>query len=139
MYEIGNRTSFTKVKKEDQQYLLDAYIDDIEMTEAADALSSDSEECDSEAEEPDQPNQELDDDDEYSRSQLSEEKSAKNSQLAVGYKHDRSFVVRGSKIGVFRHGEENTLKHSSTINAIKDMDGTIFSPRKIMLHEQDSR
>ncbi len=26
-----------------------------------------------------------------------------NKSLAVGYKHDRSFVVRGSQIGVFKH------------------------------------
>src|SRR5712671_331671 len=30
-------------------------------------------------------------------------KEGRNSQLSVGYKGDRSYVVRGDKIGVFRH------------------------------------
>lgn len=33
----------------------------------------------------------------------------KNSALAVGYKSDRSFVVRGDKIGVFRHTRDDGL------------------------------
>ena len=34
---------------------------------------------------------------------------AKNSALAVGYKSDRSFVVRGDKIGVFKHTQNDGL------------------------------
>jgi len=33
----------------------------------------------------------------------------KNSALAVGYKSDRSFVVRGDKIGVFKHTQDDGL------------------------------
>jgi hypothetical protein len=54
-----------------------------------------------------------------------------NSQLAVGYKHDRSFVIRGSKIGVFRHDEYNQLEHMATINSAKKKGGILFSPNKV--------
>ncbi|KAJ2494339.1 Vacuolar import and degradation protein 27, partial [Coemansia sp. RSA 2052] len=63
---------------------------------------------------------------------------AKNSMLAVGYKHDRSFVVRGSRIGVFRHGENDDIEFDTTINRIDDTRGTEFTPSSVMLHEQDS-
>ncbi|KAJ2887008.1 Vacuolar import and degradation protein 27, partial [Coemansia aciculifera] len=64
--------------------------------------------------------------------------SAKNSMLAVGYKHDRSFVVRGSRIGVFRHGENDDIEFDTTISRIDDTRGTEFTPSSVMLHEQDS-
>ncbi|KAJ2346645.1 Vacuolar import and degradation protein 27, partial [Coemansia sp. RSA 2671] len=63
---------------------------------------------------------------------------AKNSMLAVGYKHDRSFVVRGSRIGVFRHGENDGIEFDTTISRIDDTHGTEFTPSSVMLHEQDS-
>jgi hypothetical protein len=68
---------------------------------------------------------------------LNENKNTKNSQLAVGYKHNRSFVVRGDKIGVFRHTDDDKLEFSATINNVGTLDGQYFSPRKVMLHEQD--
>ncbi|KAJ2351585.1 Vacuolar import and degradation protein 27, partial [Coemansia sp. RSA 2611] len=58
--------------------------------------------------------------------------------LAVGYKHDRSFVVRGSRIGVFRHGENDGIEFDTTISRIDDTHGTEFTPSSVMLHEQDS-
>ncbi|KAI5305539.1 vacuolar import and degradation protein 27, partial [Ascosphaera atra] len=60
-----------------------------------------------------------------------------NSQLAVGYKHDRSFVVRGSKIGVFKHTPNNNLEFSTTINKIETPRGKLFNPKKVMLHAED--
>ena len=60
-----------------------------------------------------------------------------NSQLAVGYKHDRSFVVRGNKIGVFRHTPENQLQFSTTISNVKTPKGKAFNPNKVMLHAED--
>jgi hypothetical protein len=69
---------------------------------------------------------------------LNENTKTKNSQLAVGYKHNRSFVVRGDKIGVFKHTDEDKLEFSATISNVASLDGQYFSPRKVMLHEQDS-
>jgi hypothetical protein len=34
---------------------------------------------------------------------------ARNSALAVGYNSDRSFVVRGDRIGVFKHTVDDNL------------------------------
>lgn len=87
----------------------------------------------------------LDDDDdvtsgELGRSQFDSLKGAKNSQLAVGMtRSDRSFVVRGDKIGVFKLDEDNDLQHVATINNIRTKDGAVFSPAKVMLHQQDAR
>ncbi|EPQ28398.1 uncharacterized protein PFL1_04225 [Pseudozyma flocculosa PF-1] len=61
-----------------------------------------------------------------------------NSQLAVGYKFDRSFVVRGDKIGVFKHTDDNRLEFDTTINKIATPKGKGFRPNKIMLHNQDA-
>merc|ERR1711939_887063 len=61
-----------------------------------------------------------------------------NSQLAVGYKHDRSFVVRGSKIGVFKHTPDNHLEFSTNISKVETPNGKLFSPKKVMLHAEDT-
>lgn len=61
-----------------------------------------------------------------------------NSQLAVGYKFDRSFVVRGNRIGVFKHNADDQLEFSTTIENIRTPKGKDFKPRKVMLHDQDS-
>jgi len=60
-----------------------------------------------------------------------------NKQLAVGYKHDRSFVVRGSKIGVFKHTPNNHLEFSTNISKVETPKGELFSPKKVMLHNED--
>ena len=77
------------------------------------------------------------DDVESENESTQEEDGNINSQLAVGYKHDRSFVVRGSKIGVFRHTSDNKLQFSTTINKIQTPKGALFSPKKAMLHSED--
>ena len=61
-----------------------------------------------------------------------------NEHLAVGYKHERSFVVRGNNVGVFRHTEDDKLKHSTTISNLKTKEGKSFKPSKVMLHSEDS-
>lgn len=79
-----------------------------------------------------------DDDNEYGKSQLRGNPGVHNSQLAVGYKNNRSFVVRGDKIGVFKHTDDDQLEFSAAINNVSTLGGQYFSPRKVMLHEQDS-
>ena len=46
---------------------------------------------------------------EYDVSDKIPDSDEKNSALAVGYKSDRSFVVRGDKIGVFKHTNKDQL------------------------------
>ena len=55
----------------------------------------------------------------------------------MGYKHDRSFVIRGSKIGVFKHTPNNHLEFSTNISKVETPKGQLFSPKKVMLHNED--
>ncbi|RHZ68261.1 hypothetical protein Glove_296g20 [Diversispora epigaea] len=127
MYETLNET---KAKEDEQEYLMNAYQDDIEMPDAdsSDQSETDEEETDSSDEESDyrqdkNPSGDTDD---------------VNSQLLVGYKHDRSFVLKGNKIGVFKHTDDDRLEFDSNISEIKKPGGKKFNPTKGMLHEEDS-
>lgn len=74
--------------------------------------------------------EEEEEEEEIEDEQAPEEKGVKNSALAVGYRHDRSFVVRGSQIGVFQHTPDNRLKFSTTIRNVRTPSGQRFQPRK---------
>ncbi|KAI8606138.1 VID27 cytoplasmic protein-domain-containing protein, partial [Dissophora ornata] len=63
--------------------------------------------------------------------------NSKNSQLAVGYK-DRSFVIRGSKIGVFSYNESDGLDFETTIKNLKNSKNKTIRPSKVLLHEEDA-
>ena len=82
-------------------------------------------------------------------------KEGRNSQLNVGYKGDRSYVLRGDKIGVFRH-KPDEVEYVASIANITDMKGKKFDPKNVrfplhslqspvyadeqaMLHQQDSK
>jgi hypothetical protein len=137
MFEVMNGIPFEKSKKEDESYLIEALAPEIEMTDA-DPLSADDNSSTNDEEE----DTEVDDDDdekENSRVSLRQDlnDSEKNSQLAVGYKHQRSFVIRGNLIGVFKNDLDN-VEYSTTIKNIQTPDGQLFSPAKVMLHDQDS-
>jgi hypothetical protein len=68
-----------------------------------------------------------------------EEKSGvKNSNLAVGTVKDRSYVVRGSRLGVFKH-DGSGLKYTTTIkNIASPSSKDVFSPKKVYLHKSDT-
>jgi hypothetical protein len=55
----------------------------------------------------------------------------RNSQLAVGYKGDRSYVVRGNNIGVFNHAAGNQVKYYATISKIATTKGKEFKPKEV--------
>ena len=59
-------------------------------------------------------------------------KEGRNSQLTVGYKGDRSYVVRGDKIGVFRHKPDD-VEYVASIANITDMKGKKFDPKNVRL------
>ncbi|CAH7671216.1 VID27 cytoplasmic protein-domain-containing protein, partial [Phakopsora pachyrhizi] len=63
-----------------------------------------------------------------------------NSQLAVGYKEDMSFVVRGDMIGVFQNQQSRgqQLKFMASIKELTTPEGRKLVPSKVMLHKQDS-
>jgi hypothetical protein len=132
LWETNTQEPFERVaKREDESWIFGAYDNDVEMEED-DGIT-------------DEDRMEFSDDDGADNSldndtfvQEEEQKGIKNSHLAVGYTHDRSFVVRGSRIGVFQH-TDNKLKFHTTIKHISDPSaGTVFSPKKVILHQQDS-
>lgn len=68
-------------------------------------------------------------------------KGEKNSQLTVGYRGDRSYVVRGNNIGVFSHtGDHGAVKYHATIAKIAHpKSNRAINPNEVMLHEQDTK
>lgn len=60
----------------------------------------------------------------------------RNSNLTVGTSKDRSYVVRGNKLGVFKLGK-NTFDYSTTISNLKDLKGDRFNPKDLILHQED--
>ena len=132
LWEQLNEAKWQKVDKNDQQYVLDAF-QDLNMEDAPTE-----EEADEEIVEDDGQRSEHYDSDESEDDVVVRDNDGNvNSKLAVGYKHDRSFVVRGSKIGVFKHTPNNNLEFSTNISKVETPKGKLFSPSKVMLHSED--
>ncbi|KAI1358441.1 VID27 cytoplasmic protein [Xylaria arbuscula] len=136
LWEQLNEQKWTKVKERERQYVLDAF-EDLTME---DATEEDEHEDESETDDTDdRPRSEHYDSDEEEEEDVEPQPQDDdiNTGLAVGYKHDRSFVVRGSKIGVFKHHPNNHLEFSTNISKVETPKGELFSPRKVMLHNED--
>ncbi|EMG45806.1 hypothetical protein G210_3987, partial [Candida maltosa Xu316] len=133
MYETLNREPWDKNKEQD--YFVDAFskvdINDDLTEEDVKDLEKDEEEEEEESEsEEEEPESTV-------KWESSNQKSEKNSNLAVGYAKDRSYVVRGNKIGVFSEGEDGQLNFQTAITNISDTHGKSFNPEKVLLHQQD--
>jgi len=140
VYEALNREKWSKVTAEDARYLLNPMLD-VEMTQALpldfdDSDSSESEDSDSEDSEKEK----------FTKSShatpkqsMFKEKQAKNQILSVGYKSDRSFVARGSSIGIFKtdtQGGDLDLVSETTLKFPKGGNQSRpFQLSKMMLHE----
>ncbi|KAJ4387504.1 Vacuolar import and degradation protein 27 [Gnomoniopsis smithogilvyi] len=143
LWEQLNEIKWTKVKDAERDYVAEAF-NDIAMEDAPpledeeevaeESASEDEEEND------DSPRSEHYDSDEEADDFETQPRGGKdvNSAIAVGYKHDRSFVVRGSKIGVFKHTPNNKLEFSTNISKVETPGGKLFSPKKVMLHNEDN-
>mmetsp|Transcript_18055 Transcript_18055/g.32338 ORF Transcript_18055/g.32338 Transcript_18055/m.32338 type:complete len:533 (+) Transcript_18055:66-1664(+) len=66
---------------------------------------------------------------------------SKNSYVEVGKANNRSFVVRGSEIGVFKNDNKSHggLGYVSKISEVRDTKGNLFSPEKAFLHDRDRK
>ena len=146
LWEHSNQTKWLKAKDTERDYVLDAFndlvLEDKDDEREADAREEDEQEeeeyYDQEEEEDDGQRSEHYDSDESEDDVITRDEDGNvNSQLAVGYKHDRSFVVRGSKIGVFKHTPDNHLEFSTSISKVETPNGKVFNPKKIMLHAED--
>ncbi|KAL0482282.1 vacuolar import and degradation protein 27 [Acrasis kona] len=154
VYESGTQLDFSKlglvdqefynesvnVKKEqsgsDSNYLESQDFMDF-MNQGGFVYSSD--------EEGDDERQEQDEESDYEEEECklkspvkSKSKNVKNSLLVDSYRHGRTFVVRGPNIGVFNRTKEDAVpEYLNTIQDVKTLDGTLFTPHKAMLHQQD--
>lgn len=143
LWEQLNETKWEKVKEREQEYITDAF-NDLPMD---DTVEDDEREEEAEEEEAEddvyedaddgQRSEHYDTDEDDDDVETKDKDGHVNSQLAVGYKHDRSFVVRGSKIGVFKHTPNNNLEFSTNISRVETPKGVLFSPKKVMLHNED--
>ncbi|PSK46465.1 hypothetical protein B9Z65_5433 [Elsinoe australis] len=140
LWEHLNQTKWAKAKDTDRDYVVDAFNDLVlEDEREAEAREEDEAEEEYDEEEDSAPRSEHYDSDESDDDVDPQDKDNTNinSQLAVGAKHDRSFVVRGSKIGVFKHTPDNHLEFSTNISKVATPKGKLFSPKKVMLHAGD--
>ncbi|KAI4184263.1 MAG: hypothetical protein L6R41_004867 [Letrouitia leprolyta] len=137
LWEQLNEVKWTKTTDDDRQYVLDAF-QDLTMEDAEDATKEDDEEEEVEELEGTRSTDDYDTDESGDDVVAKPDDGDINSQLAVGYKHDRSFVVRGSKIGVFKHTPNNNLEFSTNISKVETPGGKLFSPKKVMLHAEDT-
>ena len=134
LWEQLNETKWKKQDKDDQQYVLDAF-QDLTMEDAPPVVEEEEEE--DSPEDDGQRSEHYDSDESVDDIVTHDSDGNVNSKLAVGYKHDRSFVVRGSKIGVFKHTPNNNLEFSTNISKVETPKGKLFSPDKVMLHSED--
>ncbi|KAG9042402.1 hypothetical protein FS837_010912 [Tulasnella sp. UAMH 9824] len=146
LWENNNGVSWESAKKEDAAYAEQAYNDqDVEMADAY-PESEDEEEAVEDALQGDESDGEPSNLREEDSEEESDSEEAKrfyegrevNTGLASGYRGDRTFVMRGQRIGVFRHNEEGGVEHAGTINKIQTPKGKAFTPSKFMLHQADS-
>jgi hypothetical protein len=135
LWEQLNETKWEKVKEKDKEYVIDAFAD-LNMEDAPEDEPEEQEEEEEEDEPVRSEHYDSDEEDDDVDSKPAGDGTV-NSQLAVGYKHDRSFVVRGSKIGVFRHTPSNKLEFATNISRVETPKGKLFSPKKVMLHNED--
>ncbi|KAI0068735.1 VID27 cytoplasmic protein [Artomyces pyxidatus] len=136
LWETLHQTSWEKVKTDERSYVLSANVEDYEMK---DNDEGEEEAVLEELEERSESEDEGEDDDgETTNGMPNNLKAGRNSQLTVGYKGDRSYVVRGNNIGVFRHTNDD-VKYYATISRVADTKGKQFDPKNVMLHDQDSK
>jgi len=136
LWEHLNQAKWTKTKDKDREYVLDAF-QDLTMEDVPEEEQEEEEQEEDEEESVSQRSEDYDEDEDEDDVVTRNEDGTVNSQLAVGYKHDRSFVVRGSKIGVFKHTPDNQLQFSTNISKVATPNGKLFSPTKVMLHAED--
>lgn len=138
LWEHLNQVKWQKAKDTDREYVLEAFQDmTMEDVPEEDEDEDEEEEEDEFEDANDQRSEHYDSDESEDDTEAAPKDGDENSQLAVGYKHDRSFVVRGNKIGVFKHTADNQLQFSTTISNLMTPKGKKFSPNKVMLHQQD--
>ncbi|KAG5649004.1 hypothetical protein DXG03_000353 [Asterophora parasitica] len=115
LWETLHQTPWSKLKADEQKYAMDAN-EDVEMLDVND-----------------------EDEEDEVESELDPDEGMSYRRLTVGYKGDRSYVVRGNNIGVFSHSAGSDVKYYATISNISTTKGKQFKPKHVMLHDQDTK
>ncbi|KAL2020305.1 hypothetical protein VTK56DRAFT_8533 [Thermocarpiscus australiensis] len=136
LWEQLNEMKWSKIKDKERDYVADAF-NDLTMEDAGKPEEEEEEDQEHPEEEEETEGEQYGSDEEAEDEEYKPKDGDVNKQLAVGYKHDRSFVVRGSKIGVFKHTPNNHLEFSTNISKVETPKGELFSPKKVMLHNED--
>ena len=137
LWEHLNETKWAKIQDQEKDYVLEAF-NDLTMDESEPSQQEEEEEeSEDEIEPPTQREEHYDEDESDEDVDPQGNDGNINSQLAVGTKADRSFVIRGSKIGVFKHLPNKNLEFSTNISKVSTPNGKLFSPKKVMLHSED--
>lgn len=134
MYETLNKDKWGKNKEQD--YFVDAFSKlkvDEETIEEGTELEEEEDDDDEDEEEEEDSDDSRDDTIKWE----TKDQREKNSNLAIGYSKDRSYVVRGDKIGVFSESDDGQLQFQTAINNLTDLHGKTFNPEKMLLHQQD--
>ncbi|GLB33876.1 putative VID27-domain-containing protein [Lyophyllum shimeji] len=136
LWETLHQMPWSKLKVDEQNYAISAN-EDVEMLDVEDD-EDEEEEVESELDPDEEASDEEEQEEDRERTAVMEG-TDRNSQLTVGYKGDRSYVLRGNNIGVFNHSAENDVKYYATISKIATPKGKEFKPKHVMLHDQDTK
>lgn len=137
LYEVNNQATMDslKLKAEDRAYVMASANEDYEPMEI------DSEDEEALAEEEELAGRTLREDRPEARASLAGagDDGQVNSQLAVAYNNDRTFVVRGDQLGVLSHAGSDGVEHRTTVKFNDPTrSGQSFQPSKILLQGKDT-
>lgn len=139
-WEFQNKAEWKSVSEVEHGYLLKTMKNqDVEMLDYDDDLPEEEEEEDEDEEDEEDVERDRSANGDFfteRRGDKVTQKFERNSQLEVGNVIDRSYVVRGDKVGVFRNGDD--MEYYTTISNLRAPDGTKLVPSSVMLHEQDT-
>lgn len=131
LYEVNHQASMDdlKLKNEDRDYIANVERDDVDPME----IDDDDDTTDVEYE------RNVRDEMPGGRASIADvDDGMVNGQLAVSANTDRSFVVRGNKMGVFRTGVDGAAFTTAIDFTDPSKDGKRFMPSNILLHEGDT-
>jgi hypothetical protein len=135
LYEVNNQATMEslKINEGDREYIMSS------AREEFDAMEVDSEPDYTPEEDNEFTSRRLEDDVKERRASLQQSDGFTNSQLAVAYNNDRTFVVRGDRLGVLSHAGNEGVEHKTTVTFHDpSKKGATFQPSRMLLHEKDS-
>ncbi|KAG7857070.1 hypothetical protein KL919_003707 [Ogataea angusta] len=144
LYETNNKTSWVKLKDDEQQFMIDA-INNLKIDEMD--VDEDESEDESDDEKPSSiinnklfvADSDSDEDDENGLMRRFRA-SGVNSGMKLAYKDELAFVSRGDKLGVFRMDQESKPQFATAIENISSATkkGKSISPGNMMLQKGDT-